>query len=81
MKLASDYGLITKTSSKVTIAHFTSEQFKKFKIMLPPIDLQNKFASIVEMIESIREHQKESTKEINLLFDALMQKAFAGELV
>jgi len=81
MKSASDCGLITKTSSKVTIAHFTAEQFKKFKIMLPPIELQNKFASIVEMIDSIREHQKESTKEVNQLFDALMQKAFAGELV
>lgn len=54
--------------------------FEKLKIAVPPIALQNQFASLVEKIESIKEKQTQSTEEINTLFDALMQKAFNGEL-
>jgi type I restriction enzyme S subunit len=64
-----------------TFKEISKKTVENIEIAVPSLDLQNKFASIVEMIESIREHQKESTKEVNLLFDALMQKAFAGELV
>jgi type I restriction enzyme, S subunit len=45
-----------------------------------PIELQNKFASIVKQVESMKEHQKESKQELDNLFNALMQKAFKGEL-
>ena len=54
---------------------------KTLEILIPPIPLQNQFASLVEKIESIKEHQTQSTEEINTLFDALMQKAFNGLLV
>jgi len=54
---------------------------KTLEILIPPIPLQNQFASLVEKIESIKEHQTQSTEEINTLFDALMQKAFNGELM
>jgi|SRR3989338_2114187 len=55
-------------------------QIGNFRVPIPPISLQNQFASLVEKIESIKENQKESTEEINTLFDALMQKAFNGEI-
>ncbi len=55
--------------------------FEKLKIPIPPISLQNQFASFVEKIESIKEKQAQSTEEISTLFDALMQKAFNGELI
>ncbi len=45
-----------------------------------PIALQNKFASIVQEVEKLKQHQKRSNQEINNLFNALMQKAFKGEL-
>lgn len=54
---------------------------KKIKLPVPPISLQNQFASIVEKIESVKHKQNQATAEINTLFDALMQKAFKGELV
>jgi type I restriction enzyme S subunit len=54
---------------------------KNLKIPLPPIELQNKFASIVEHVEKIKEKQKKSKEEINDLFNSLMQRAFNGELV
>ena len=54
---------------------------RNLKIPLPPLPLQKKFASIVEKVEKIKEKQKQSKQEINNLFNALMKKAFQGELI
>lgn len=53
---------------------------RNIPIPLPPLPLQQKFASIVEQVEKLKEKQKKSKEEINVLFDSLMQKAFKGEL-
>ncbi len=60
--------------------HVYAKDLEKIKIPLPPIELQNKFAEIVKQVESMKEHQKESKEQIDDLFNALMQKAFKGEL-
>ncbi len=54
---------------------------RNLEIPIPPISLQSQFASLVEKIESIKQKQTKSTADINTLFDALMQKAFQGELI
>jgi len=54
---------------------------EEFPIISPYIDLQNKFVEIVEQVEGIRSQQERSKQEIDNLFNALMQKAFKGELV
>lgn len=54
---------------------------KDFKIYLPPIENQKRFSEIFNLIEKSKQHQQQSFLEINNLFDALMQKAFTGELV
>jgi type I restriction enzyme, S subunit len=53
------------------------------EILIPllPIDIQNKFAEEVKKVEKIKENQKQSEKEIDNLFNSLMQKAFKGELI
>ena len=61
--------------------NINTEGLGSLHIVLPPISLQNQFASIVEKIESIKQKQNQATSEINTLFDALMQKAFNGELI
>lgn len=53
---------------------------KSTKIPIPPLSLQKKFEKIVENIENIKNHQINTTKEINVLFGALIQKAFNGTL-
>ena len=53
---------------------------KNNKILIPPLPLQEEFANKVQLIESIQSKQQSSTNEINTLFDALMQKAFKGEI-
>ncbi|HIG94297.1 MAG: type I restriction enzyme, S subunit [archaeon GW2011_AR13] len=51
-----------------------------FKIPLPPLPLQQKFANIVEKVEKMKEKQKKTKQSSEELFDSLMQKAFRGEL-
>jgi len=51
------------------------------KIPLPPLELQQKFAKLVEKVEAMRGKQTKSREKIEETFQALMQKAFKGELV
>ncbi len=52
----------------------------ELQIPLPPLHLQQKFASIVQQVEQIREHQTQSRQHIENFFNVLMQRAFRGEL-
>ena len=63
------------------ITRLTLVKIKKIKIPIPPIELQNQFASIVQQVESIKSFQSQSKQQIDNLFNTLMQKAFKGELV
>ncbi len=53
------------------------------EILIPllPIEIQNKFSKVVKKIEKIKINQKQSEKELDNLFNSLMQKAFKGELL
>lgn len=72
---------IQKMNSGGTREALNFTQIKKFKIPLPSIALQKKFASIVEKVEKIKQAQKKSKQEITDLFGVLMQKAFREEMV
>jgi len=49
-------------------------------VVLPPIDLQQRFAQIVEKVEGLKAKQRASARELDNLFNALMQQAFRREL-
>ncbi len=49
---------------------------RKLKLPLPPLSLQQKFASLVEQVEQLRNKQTESEIELDNLFNSLMQKYF-----
>jgi type I restriction enzyme S subunit len=53
---------------------------KNFNLIMPPIDLQNKFAEVVQKAETTKARMQASLKELDDNFNALMQKAFKGEL-
>jgi len=55
-------------------------EIKDFDILLPPMEMQRKFAERLNRIQSLRERQQESTHDIDKLFHSLMHKAFRGEL-
>lgn len=53
---------------------------RELKVPKPSYKLQNKFASIVEKAEKVKEKYETSLKELENLFGSLSQKAFRGEL-
>jgi len=55
-------------------------KIKGFKLLLPPIELQNRFAAIVEKIESLKSRYAQSLTELENLYGSLSQRAFKGEL-
>jgi len=54
---------------------------RNLTILIPPLPLQQEFAARVEEIEAEKARQAESKAKLDDLFNSLMQKAFAGELV
>lgn len=67
------YGNISGTG----IPNFPSmDEFKKFQFIYPPLPLQQKFAALVEQVECLRTKQRESERELDNLFQSLMQKYF-----
>ena len=53
-------------------------QIKSLRIMVPPLDMQNKFAAIIEQIEQMKSSQRGSRQLIDNLFDASMQEVSRG---
>lgn len=64
-----------------SMPNVSKERLKTLELVLPPLSKQKKFAALVEKVESLRAKQRESEKELENLFNSLMQKAFKGELV
>ena len=53
---------------------------KSLPIPLPPLDLQNRFATIVESVEQQRASQRAHLAELDTLFASLQSRAFRGDL-
>jgi len=47
---------------------------------LPPLELQRRFAAIVEQVEQQKARMKEHLNELDTLFASLQHRAFNGEL-
>jgi len=60
--------------------NISSSSIKDFKLFIPPIELQNKFAEIVKKTEKLKQRYEQSLQESENLFNSLMQRAFRGEL-
>jgi type I restriction enzyme S subunit len=67
--------------SGTTRGKLTQSDMRRIKISLPGPLEQQKFAAIVQKVEKLKQKQRESEKEIDNLFNSLMQKAFKGELL
>lgn len=81
--LNSKYGksiLFSMAKNIVGMANINAEELKSIKIYIPPKQLQDQFAEIVQKIESQRELFKKGLVELEKNFNSLMQRAFKGEL-
>ena len=56
------------------------EHLEKFPIIFPPLDLQHRFATIVETVEQQKARQRQNMTDLDTLFASLTQRAFRGEL-
>ncbi|MNX93844.1 EcoKI restriction-modification system protein HsdS [compost metagenome] len=58
----------------------TKEQLQKFKIPIPPIELQNQYGLIFEKVELVKKDYVASLQELENMYGVLSQKAFKGAL-
>ena len=82
------YSVLTEEFTEKLLINSTGASYPAVKeeivrdqtIKVPPIELQNKFADYVIKIEEEKKKLNSSLKELEDLFDALMQEAFSGNL-
>ena len=55
-------------------------RLKELQIHLPPIELQHRFAAIVESVEEQKTRQRAHLAELDTLFASLQSRAFRGDL-
>jgi len=72
---------IQNSSTQAMKGMISKSAFESLRFICPPCHLQDKFGKYAEEVEKLKNHQKQSQQEIDNLFNALMQKAFKGELV
>ena len=67
-------------SSGANFPRVNKKTIEDYKVKVPPIELQNKFADYVLKIEEEKKKLNASLLELESLFDALMEDAFSGNL-
>ena len=72
-------GEFAKVSSKTSsVAHLGAQRFAEMKFPLPPLANQQHFATLVTQHERLRATQRESLRQAEHLFQALLHRAFAS---
>ena len=70
------FPLVTRS----TISGISQSNLMKVKVVLPPLDLQLRFAVVVESIERQKASQRAHLAELDTLFASLQSRAFRGDL-
>ena len=70
------FPLVTRS----TISGISQSNLMKVKVVLPPLDLQLRFAAVVESIEQQTAVQRTHLAELDTLFASLQSRAFRGDL-
>jgi type I restriction enzyme S subunit len=70
--------IIAKAHGGVGLKHITKSKLENVAIATPPLDLQTRFASIVESIERQKARRKAHLTELDALFASIQSRAFHG---
>ena len=62
--------------AKATIAHLPGAKLKQLQVVVPPIELQNRFIDLVAQLDKSKVVVQKALDEAQTLFDSLMQKYF-----
>ncbi len=63
-----------------SMPNISKANLKTAQLPVPPIELQNQFAAIVEKVEALKSCYQKSLTDLESLYGALSQQAFKGEL-
>jgi type I restriction enzyme S subunit len=77
--LNSYYGkrtLLRRARGAIGQANINAQELRSISLPLPPIELQLRFASLMERVRSLTNNQTRSEHEIAALFNALTEKTF-----
>jgi len=76
----SHQGLAELTGDSVGSAQgvINTHTLQEWRIPLPPLPLQQKFAALVERVERLRAVQREALRQAEHLFASLLHRAFSG---
>ena len=66
--------------SSTTLPILKKSSFERIEIPIPPLDLQRRFAAIVESVEQQKASQRAHLAELDTLFASLQSRAFRGDL-
>lgn len=79
--LQSDFFLkyADQNSTGSTIKNVSLKTMREFPVIYPPINMQNIFGDIVAKTEKVKASMFAQSAELEVQFQALMQKAFKGE--
>ena len=72
--------IVSNLAAGANINNLKNEHLNNLQIPLPPIDLQKRFAAIVESVEQQKAAHRSHLEELDTLFASLQQRAFQGEL-
>lgn len=70
----------SKIASGTTFAELKIFALKDLVIHVPPIEVQERFASVAVGLEKLSDHYSDSLNNFNNLFSLTVQKAFRGDL-
>lgn len=62
------------------VPQLTAGQLGELKVLLPPIALQQTFATRIQAIEALKATHRTALAQLDALFASLQQRAFSGEL-
>ena len=72
--------LLEGLSQGVTMPNLNRTMIEGLKVELPPLNLQHRFATIVESVEQQKTRQRAHLAELDTLFASLQSRAFRGDL-
>ncbi len=72
--------LLSNSVSGANLPRVSPKILKNLDIQKAPLELQNKFASIVEKINTIKAKETQKLEHLETLHSSLMDKAFKGEI-
>jgi len=80
LRFLSERGGLGDHVTSATIAHLTGEKLKAMNVMVPPLGLQQTFATRLQAVEALKTTHRAALAELDALFASLQHRAFAGQL-